>query len=120
MLQKMLTNAGYDTLSYQMADKRGTYCLGVRTNNIGLLFSNVLKTLEVNTNLEELSSAFRMMRIDNLGTHSILYFPTIPYQTPNICQYEYLPDEDGTVYTCGSDYRVENINGYFICGNHQD
>ncbi len=34
------------------------------------------------------------------------------------CEYEYLPDEDGTVYHCGSDDNVTYLDGYFSCQDH--
>lgn len=38
-----------------------------------------------------------------------------------ICQHEYLPDEDGTVYTCGSDFDVEHVYsyGFNLCLKHR-
>ena len=37
------------------------------------------------------------------------------------CQYEYLPEEDGTVYTCGSDFDVKLIKtyGFNLCLKHR-
>jgi hypothetical protein len=38
------------------------------------------------------------------------------------CQHEYLPDEDGTVYTCGSDDEVkeDKETGLFFCYHHRN
>jgi uncharacterized protein YaiE (UPF0345 family) len=39
----------------------------------------------------------------------------------HVCEYEYLPDDDGTTYTCGSDFDVEK-NRYFdmfLCRKHR-
>lgn len=38
-----------------------------------------------------------------------------------LCQYEYLPDEDGVVYTCGDDDDVEEYKetGLYLCQRHR-
>jgi hypothetical protein len=38
------------------------------------------------------------------------------------CQHEYLPDEDGTVYTCGSDDDVKEHtdSGLYLCHHHRN
>jgi len=36
------------------------------------------------------------------------------------CQHEYLPDEDGTVYTCGSDDDVIDVgSSFYLCPLHR-
>lgn len=36
------------------------------------------------------------------------------------CEHQYLPDEDGTVYTCGSDNNVINVgDGTYLCDLHR-
>ncbi len=34
------------------------------------------------------------------------------------CEHEYLPDEDGTVYHCGSDDNVTYVDGFFLYQQH--
>ena len=35
------------------------------------------------------------------------------------CEYQYLPDEDGTVYSCGSDDDLKLIDNFVLCSKHQ-
>jgi hypothetical protein len=34
------------------------------------------------------------------------------------CEYSYLPDEDGSCYTCGDDKDLFNDNGEVLCRKH--
>lgn len=48
------------------------------------------------------------------------------YAIPNhqiidtLCEHQYLPDEDGTVYTCGDDDDLQEVDGIMLCYKHRD
>lgn len=116
MLQEILIEAGYSPFSYSGRDMYGTSCLAVRAGNIGVLFSDIINSLGNSANYGKLANAFRTMRTDSMGLDMVVYFPTVAYIETNKCKHEYLPDEDGTVYTCGADCLSSD---YDLCTNHR-
>jgi hypothetical protein len=92
-LQEILESAGYSVQSYSGRGMYGKNCLGVDVSNLGKLFADVLKELDLlgengggeleddsqAAAIEDLATAFEEMRTDSLGRGMIVYFPEIDF-----------------------------------------
>ena len=118
-IQKLLSQKEYEVRSYSGRGMYGQYCLAttILHSSIGEVCADLLEVAEQHE-LADLVSAFRSLRTDNMGNGTVVYFPGIKYIDTK-CQYEYLPDEDGTVYMCGSGYRLVEVDGIYLCQSHK-
>ncbi len=119
-LQDILESAGYEVQSYSGRGMFGNYCLAVRVSSLTDLFADILDLDDFSScDFSEIADAFRSSEVDSLGRDTLVYFPNISLNE-NRCQHEYLPDEDGTVYTCGESLLLKNVDGIYLCKDHRN
>lgn len=80
IVQSLFNRLGYEVCSYSGRGMYGQSCLAafVFTDHLGKICADLLEAAQ-SKNLSELVVAFRMMRTDNMGRQTVVYFPDIQY-----------------------------------------
>lgn len=119
--QKFLESMGYETRSYSGRNMFGNKCLAIYVDNVGDLFANIIRNAPNSIPQRvDIINVVRNYHTDNIGMSTVVYFPNTHYIPADaVCSHEYLPDEDGTVYICGSSDDLNFIDDRFLCDNHK-